>query len=84
MVIDINVTSTCNLACTYCSEGYECGLSTEFEENTSVTLDNIEEFMAKISDPKKDVYFWGGEPFVNTIKTSLSSSIQTACILKST
>jgi radical SAM protein with 4Fe4S-binding SPASM domain len=65
MVIDINVTSTCNLACTYCSEGYECGLSTEFEENTSVTLDNIEEFMAKISDPKKDVYFWGGEPFVN-------------------
>jgi len=65
IVIDINVTSTCNLACTYCSEGFECGLSTEFEENTSVTLDNIEEFMAKIPNPKKNIYFWGGEPFVN-------------------
>lgn len=65
MIIDINVTSTCNLACTYCSEGYECGLSTAFEENTSVTLDNIEEFMSKLSDPKRDIYFWGGEPFIN-------------------
>lgn len=65
MVVDINVTSICNLACTYCSEGFECGLSTEFEENTELTLDNIEEFFAKIKDPKKDIYFWGGEPFVN-------------------
>lgn len=65
MVIDINVTSTCNLACTYCSEGFECGLSSAFDENTSVTLENIEEFINKIDDPKKDVYFWGGEPFVN-------------------
>jgi len=65
MVIDINVTSTCNLACTYCSEGFECGLSTAYEENTSVTLENIEEFMNKLSDPKRDIYFWGGEPFVN-------------------
>lgn len=65
MIIDINVTSTCNLACTYCSEGYECGLSTAYEENTAVTLENIEEFMSRISDPKKEIYFWGGEPFVN-------------------
>ena len=65
MVIDINVTSTCNLACTYCSEGFECGLSTEFEENTSITLDDITNYMAKIKDPHKDIYFWGGEPFVN-------------------
>lgn len=65
MIIDINVTSTCNLACTYCSEGFECGLSTAFEENTSITLDDITNYMAKISDPKKDIYFWGGEPFVN-------------------
>jgi radical SAM protein with 4Fe4S-binding SPASM domain len=65
MVIDINVTSTCNLACTYCSEGFECGLSTAYEENTSVTLENIEEFMSKIEDPKRDIYFWGGEPFIN-------------------
>jgi hypothetical protein len=65
MVIDINVTSECNLACTYCSEGFECGLSSAYEENTSVTLDNIEQFMSSISDPKKDIYFWGGEPFVN-------------------
>jgi len=65
MIIDINVTSTCNLACTYCSEGYECGLSTAYEENTSVTLDNIEEFMSKLSDPKREIYFWGGEPFIN-------------------
>jgi radical SAM protein with 4Fe4S-binding SPASM domain len=65
MVIDLNVTSTCNLACTYCSEGYECGLSTAYEENTEVTLDDIEEFMSKINDPKREIYFWGGEPFVN-------------------
>jgi len=65
MIIDINVTSTCNLACTYCSEGFECGLSTEFEENTSITLDDISNYVNKISDPKKDIYFWGGEPFVN-------------------
>lgn len=65
MNIDINVTSTCNLACTYCSEGFECGLSTAYEENTSVTLENIEEFMNKISDPVKNIFFWGGEPFVN-------------------
>lgn len=65
MVIDLNVTSTCNLACTYCSEGFECGLSTAFEQNTEVTLDNIEEFMSSFNDPKRDIYFWGGEPFVN-------------------
>ena len=65
MVIDINVTSACNLACTYCSEGFECGLSTAFQENTSVTLDNIDDFISKISDQRKDVYFWGGEPFIN-------------------
>lgn len=65
IVIDINVTSTCNLACTYCSEGFECGLSSAYEENTSLTLDNIEEFMNKIPNPKKSIYFWGGEPFVN-------------------
>ena len=65
MVIDLNVTSTCNLACTYCSEGFECGLSTAYEENTEVTLDNIEDFMGKLNDPKRDIYFWGGEPFVN-------------------
>jgi len=64
-VIDLNVTSTCNLACTYCSEGFECGLSTMFEENTHVTLDNVQDLMNRIKDPKKDVYFWGGEPFVN-------------------
>lgn len=64
-VIDINVTSTCNLACTYCSEGFECGLSTVFDENTSVTLENIDDIVNGISDPKKDIFFWGGEPFVN-------------------
>jgi radical SAM protein with 4Fe4S-binding SPASM domain len=65
MIIDLNVTSTCNLACTYCSEGFECGLSTAYEENTEVTLDDIEAFMGKLQDPKRDIYFWGGEPFVN-------------------
>ncbi len=65
MVIDVNVTSTCNLACTYCSEGFECGLSTQFEENTSITLDDLTNYMNKIKDPKKDIFFWGGEPFVN-------------------
>ena len=65
ITIDINVTSTCNLACTYCSEGFECGLSTAYEQNTELTLENIEEFMNKIPNPKKNIFFWGGEPFVN-------------------
>jgi uncharacterized protein len=64
-VIDLNVTSTCNLSCTYCSEGFECGLSTKFDENTSVTLEDVENLMNSISDPKKEIFFWGGEPFVN-------------------
>lgn len=64
-VIDLNVTSTCNLACTYCSEGFECGLSTSYDENTSLTFEDVKQLIAKISDPKKEIYFWGGEPFVN-------------------
>ena len=34
---DVNVTSECNLACTYCSEGESCGLSSAFQEPTEMT-----------------------------------------------
>ena len=30
--LDVNVTSECNLACTYCSEGESCGLSSQYHE----------------------------------------------------
>tara|TARA_B100000953_G_scaffold297042_1_gene291038 strand:- start:380 stop:1708 length:1329 start_codon:yes stop_codon:yes gene_type:complete len=66
--IDINVTSICNLACTYCSEGESCGLSSEFLKQTDLSpkelVDNI--LKVKFSKYKSvSLYFWGGEPFQN-------------------
>ena len=40
---DVNVTSECNLACTYCSEGESCGLSSAFQEPTEMTPTQVVE-----------------------------------------
>jgi uncharacterized protein len=62
--IDINVTSICNLACTYCSEGQECGLSSLYLKNTKV---NVQDFVdnVKKTEGKRQINFWGGEPLIN-------------------
>ena len=39
--LDVNVTSECNLACTYCSEGESCGLSSQYQEKTEMTPEDI-------------------------------------------
>jgi len=62
--IDVNVTSICNLACTYCSEGTECGLASLYLKNTQVSLDTLISKVKNYSGPKK-INFWGGEPLVN-------------------
>ena len=67
--IDLNVTSICNLACTYCSEGsgedgVTCGLSSLKMSNTRVTPEEVAERI--LAQPgKKSINFWGGEPLVN-------------------
>lgn len=65
MVFDINVTSICNLACTYCSEGESCGLSTEFQANTKIDPMKLYDLVDKLDDKEYKLFFWGGEPFVN-------------------
>jgi uncharacterized protein len=62
--IDLNVTSICNLACTYCSEGQECGLSSLHLKNTNVSVEEFINKTAKIPGEKR-INFWGGEPLVN-------------------
>ena len=65
---DVNVTSECNLACTYCSEGESCGLSSAFQEPTEMTPTQVVEAVRTLDYNKyKDinVYWWGGEPFAN-------------------
>lgn len=63
--IDINTTSICNLACSYCSEGNECGLSTLYLENTDVKVEDLIKRLGKDPAKHKTINFWGGEPFVN-------------------
>ena len=63
--IDINTTSICNLACTYCSEGNECGLSTLYLENTEVKVEDLINRLGKDPTKHKTINFWGGEPFIN-------------------
>lgn len=66
MVFDINVTSRCNLACTYCSEGNECGLSTIKSANTEVDVFDLYKFIDKFPDSEQmELFMWGGEPFLN-------------------
>ena len=62
--IDLNVTSICNLACTYCSEGHECGLSSLYLKNTQINVKDIIDKLEKQTG-KKQINFWGGEPLVN-------------------
>ena len=63
--IDINTTSICNIACTYCSEGNECGLSTLYLENTQVKVEDLINRLGKDPAKEKTINFWGGEPLVN-------------------
>ena len=63
--IDINTTSICNIACTYCSEGNECGLSTLYMGNTEVKVEDLIKKLGKDPAKHKTINFWGGEPFVN-------------------
>ena len=70
---DVNVTSYCNLACTYCSEGESCGLSSAFQEPTEMTPEQVVEAVRGLDYNRyKDinVYWWGGEPFANYHFTS--------------
>lgn len=63
--IDINLTSVCNIACTYCSEGNECGLSTLYMKNSEVKVETLIKKLGKDPSKHKTINFWGGEPFVN-------------------
>ena len=63
--IDINITSICNIACTYCSEGNECGLSSLYLKNTQVKVQDLIKALDKNPNKQKTINFWGGEPFIN-------------------
>ena len=66
--LDVNVTSECNLACTYCSEGESCGLSSAFQEKTEMTPEDIERTVRSLDMNRYrdiNVNWWGGEPFAN-------------------
>ena len=66
--LDVNVTSECNLACTYCSEGESCGLSSQYQEKTEMTPEDIEKTVRSLDmDRYRDINinWWGGEPFAN-------------------
>ena len=65
---DVNVTSKCNLACTYCSEGESCGLSTIFQAPTNLLPDELVKKVLELDKTKYsavNLYFWGGEAFTN-------------------
>jgi len=70
--LDINVTSTCNLGCKYCSEGHNPDMpdlaKIENSKTDVKTLDIIN-FISKIRKEKPEeaihISFWGGEPFMN-------------------
>ena len=64
--IDLNVTSVCNLACSYCSEGVECGLSALKLKHTEVTKEEIiEKINTLLEKDTVKINFWGGEPLSN-------------------
>ena len=63
--IDINTTSICNIACTYCSEGNECGLSSLYLKNTQIKVEDLINKLNKDPAKGKTINFWGGEPFIN-------------------
>ena len=72
MNLDINVTSTCNLGCKYCSEGHNPempDLAKIENSKTDVKTQDIIKFIAKVLEKKPDeiidISFWGGEPMMN-------------------
>lgn len=71
MNLDINVTSTCNLGCKYCSEGHNPDmpdLAKIENSKTDVKTQDIINFISKIrekSNEKITISFWGGEPMMN-------------------
>lgn len=72
MILDINVTSTCNLGCKYCSEGHNPempDLAKIENSKTDVKTQEIIDFIQKVQEKNKDekftIAFWGGEPMMN-------------------
>lgn len=72
MNLDINVTSTCNLGCKYCSEGHNPDmpdLAKIENSKTDVKTQDIIKFISKVHEKKPneviDISFWGGEPMMN-------------------
>ena len=72
MNLDINVTSTCNLGCKYCSEGHNPempDLAKIENSKTDVKTQDIIKFISKVLEKKPDeiidISFWGGEPMMN-------------------
>ena len=72
MNIDINVTSTCNLGCKYCSEGHNPDmpdLAKIENSKTDVKTQEIINFITKLREKDKEekikISFWGGEPMMN-------------------
>ena len=72
MVLDINVTSTCNLGCKYCSEGHNPDmpdLAKIENSKTDVKTQNIIDFIQRVHETKPNeeftISFWGGEPMMN-------------------
>lgn len=72
MNIDINVTSTCNLGCKYCSEGHNPDmpdLAKIENSKTDVKTQDIIKFISNIHQKNKNetikISFWGGEPMMN-------------------
>ena len=70
--IDINVCSSCNLGCQYCSEGKNLEPFTRArvqESKTKVLKEELYNFIDKINatyNPDNFVIsFWGGEPLLN-------------------
>ena len=72
MQLDINVTSTCNLGCLYCSEGHnpnEPDLSVIENSKTNVPKEDIIKLVQNVHSEKPEepvnIAFWGGEPMMN-------------------
>jgi len=72
MNLDVNVTSTCNLGCKYCSEGHNPDMPDLAKIENSKTdvksqdlIQFIDDVLLKTPDEKIQVSFWGGEPMMN-------------------
>jgi len=64
MILDICVTSACNLGCLYCSEGKgTIDQSRILNSKIKINLQEIINFIERFHVDK--VGFWGGEPFLN-------------------